>query len=125
MSGQSQSILLEPRSYDEALKARAELIEEVDRLQDGLSVRSDLEWRAYALTELSHKRALLRQLKEWIRRHDPQKMSEWELLARAHRVLEEVAASGANLPSSLDAEREALLDAIELVVPGQYLNKPR
>jgi hypothetical protein len=121
---QVQSILGEPRSYDEALKLRAELIEEVDRLQDSLSVRSDLEWRTQALAELSHKRSLLRQLKEWLRRHDPQKMSEWELLAIAHQFLERVAALVGD-GNALDAEREALLDAIELVVPGQYLNKPR
>jgi hypothetical protein len=122
-----QAILGEPRSYDEALKLRAELIEEVDRLQDSLSVRSDLEWRTQALAELSHKRSLLRQLKEWLRRHDPQKMSEWELLARAHnlvsRIGDELRVSTA--PASYLEEMDQLLDAIELVVPGQYLNKQR
>ena len=123
-----QTVLDPPKTYDEALALRARLIAETDRLQDELSVETDMTVRYPALASLRKKRALLRQVKEWLRRNDVVKMSEWELLGRAHQFLEEVASfvrdkTDDGHQNALDAEREALLDAIELVVPGQYLKK--
>jgi hypothetical protein len=109
-----------PKTYDEALLRRANLIDEVDAAQDILSGRLDPDSRAFWLKTLRIKRSLLRQLKEWLRKNDRLKMSEWELLARTHRLLTRM---GTEAPVGYHEEMEALLDAIELVVPGQYLEK--
>lgn len=119
-----KNVLDPPKTYDEALAMRAKFIDRIDELQGMLASRSGMEWRNAVLADLRGNRSLLRQLKDWIRRNDAVKMSEWELLARAHQFLEEVSWH-VGCGNALDAEREALLDAIELVVPGQYLNKQR
>jgi hypothetical protein len=108
-----------PKTYDEALALRGKLIEEVDSLQDVLAANPYGPHRTDTLTRLRRARALLRQVKEWLRKNDVVKQSEWTLLARAHallQALEPVATGHAE-------DIEQLLDAIELVVPGQYLGR--
>ncbi len=109
----------EPKTYDEAMELRSRLISEVDEIQGTLAVRKDLEWRNSALRSLRDKREQLRSVKDWIRRNDPRKQSEWELLSRTYALLEALAPVAVGHAEEI----EALLDAIELVVPGKYLGK--
>jgi len=109
----------EPKTYDEAMELRSRLISEVDEIQGTLAVRKDLEWRSSALRSLRDKRQHLRSVKDWIRKNDPRKQSEWELLSRTYSLLEALAPVAVGHAEEI----EALLDAIELVVPGKYLGK--
>jgi hypothetical protein len=118
----------EPASVDEARARREALIREHAVIDGQMSVRHDLEWRAKARSDLRRIQAEIRMLKEYLRKNDVAKESEWKLLARAHAMLvrwvtADIAAEFPDLARREEAE--ALLDAIELVVPGQYLNKTR
>jgi hypothetical protein len=119
----------EPTSVDEARARREALIREHAVIDEQMSVRHDLEWRAKARSDLRQIQAEIRMLKEYLRKNDVAKESEWKLLARAHAMLcVAVDYPGAGSPrwdTNLlwREEAEALLDAIELVVPGQYLKQ--
>ena len=121
----------EPKSADEARARREALIREHAAIDEQLSVRHDLEWRTRARTDLRRIQAEIRMLKDYLRKNDSAKESEWKLLARAHAMLARSVEVDAR-PEAAEEELknmqwkdevESLLDAIEHVVPGQYLNK--
>lgn len=122
----------EPRTVDEAIARRNALITDVQKIQAQLGREDggDAEWRRTALHALNEKQGELRRLKDWLRRNDERKASEWQLLATAHRLMEEIMESGALDPDASDAPAlvselhdrlVALLDEIEKTVPGKYL----
>ena len=106
-------------TYDEAQGLRAELIDLVGRLEDKLSMSQYPDVRRAMQAELRHAQARLRKVKDWLRKNDAVKQSEWKLLARAYQELQALLPVAPGRAEGI----EQILDAIELVVPGQYLKK--
>lgn len=107
-------------TYDEAQSLRAALIAEVGRLEDELSMLTGgPAARRAAQANLRAAQARLRNVKEWLRKNDVVKQSEWKLLARAYHELQALLPVAPGRTEGI----EQILDAIELVVPGQYLEK--
>jgi hypothetical protein len=113
--------LQEPQTYEQALAMRALLIDDVQRIERQLAARDDPEWRPKALGALHYKQGQLRRVKEWLRNHDTRKESEWQLLGRAHALFRRVQDNDGTTAEGFDGEIDALLDAIERVVPGRHL----
>lgn len=112
-----------PATHEEFLVRRERVIAEIEQIQDDLSVEETQAWRTVLIANLRKNQAELRRLKDWLRKNV--KESEWTLLARAHALLCRIADEYRveATPAVPLEETEALLDAIELVVPRQYLDK--
>jgi hypothetical protein len=112
----------EPTSYEDALRQRNALIEDVQRIQSQLSERGfdDPEWRKSAVRALHAKQGDLRSMKEWLRKNDTRRQGEWALLARAYHVIEGLRDQQA-MPDDHGGEIDAVLDEIEKTIPGKYL----
>lgn len=125
----------EPATVDEAIERRNALIADVQKIQAQLGrIDGDPEWRRSAIHALNTKQGELRRIKDWLRRHDDHKTSEWQLLGKAHRLMDEIVEGGfldANasdapaLATELHDRLTALLDEIEKTVPGKYLEVAR
>lgn len=132
----------EPESHDEAVERRNALIKEVQDIQeqlgrtppksglidqgsgepyDSLKTMPYPAWRRSAINALNQKQAELRRIKDWLRKNDTAKQSEWALLGRAYRMIEELRGSHDCLPESYGTEVDSMLDAIEKTIPGKYL----
>lgn len=128
--------LVEPKTFEEATSRKTRLQAEIEALQaelankdqrDEQGQRLDLEafnaWRTGKIRVLHAKQQELRSLKNWISmKNGGAKPSEWALLARCHHFLNALDEQNA-LPADKAAEAEQLLDSIEFVVPGAFLQR--
>jgi hypothetical protein len=122
---------VEPKTFEEATSRKTRLQAEIEALQaeladkdqrDERGHRLDLEtynrWRTNRIHVLHAKQQELRGVKGWIStKNGGTKPSEWALLARAYRFIDGIE----ELPADKTAEAEQLLDAIEFVLPGSFL----
>lgn len=121
---------VEPKTFDEATERKVRLLAEIEALQAELAnkdqrdehgQRMDLEtynhWRANKIRVLHSRQQELRNVKGWIsKKNGGTKPSEWALLARAYHLID-----GLEMRSP---EADRLLDDIEFVLPGSFLQAP-
>jgi flagellin-specific chaperone FliS len=127
----SAAVFVAPRNIEEATERRSKLQGEIETLQAQLSNKDQRDpsgrrmsqsefssWRSRTIVLMNGKKQELRELKTWLAANSSStsKPSEWALLARAHKIIERLAESG-------DEEAETLLDDIEFVVPGSFLQE--
>lgn len=118
----SASAFVEPKTLEEAADRKTKLQGEIEKLQAELSAQSGgrpsrefTAWRSRIIASMNSKKEELRKIRAWLANNsNTNKPSEWTLLARAHHLLERIAPAN-------DEEVETLLDDIEFVVPGSYL----
>lgn len=118
---------VEPSSIEEAVDRRHRLQKEVEKLQEQLSEknRTDVSgrrldeadynrWRRTTIAAMHERQQELRDLRAWLgRKQGGKKGSEWALLARAYRILDQ-------LPEG-NPDVEQLLDDIEYTIPKAFL----
>lgn len=123
---------VEPKTFNEAVDRRSRLQADIEALQAELADKNRrdeqgqrltgeqyADWRAVTIRLLQQKQRELRAVKAWLAaKNGGTKPSEWSLLARAHHLLEQLP-----VPAQHSAEVESLLDAIEYVVPGRFLDE--
>lgn len=111
-----------PETLAEAEDLRAQLLLDISSIQEQLSDPSRADrttdysrWRKGALVALRCKEEELRRLKRWIKEHQQSvfKASDWELHARAIRVLESL--------SELSDDGRRLLADLRARVPDWYV----
>ncbi len=129
----STESFVEPKTFDEATTRKTKLQDEVERIMSELANKDQRDesnrrlereaydrWRANKILVLNNKQRELRHVKRWLSvKNGGTKPSEWALLARAHRLIDRIA-----VPETERDEADKLLDDIEFVLPGSFLQDP-
>ena len=123
-----------PRNVEEALRRKRQIADEVTQLQTKMKDRLPTdengrviidrhvrnEYRQTLKRTLEGLYAETRWLKDWLRQNATHKPSEYDMLGRAYRILNQMEDSGV-----LSPEGESLLSDIEMHVPHAYLFSTR